>query len=170
MGEESRRNCGGPGSDRVNPYRLGNVFDPMLAQRAVIEIEFVLYLVVGRAGQANATGGCQPLQTGCDIDAVAIKVVVIGNDDIAEIDAYAQLKMTVWTRRRAKLACSLLHRHGAGKRIDNAAEISKQPIAGSRDEPPGVAGDQRVDTAAQPPQRVIGRRLIFAHEPAVADD
>src|SRR6266849_317090 len=33
-----------------------------------------------------------------------------------------------------------------------------------------MAGDQRVDRVAQPFQRVIGRRLVLAHQPAIADD
>src|SRR5207302_1249285 len=101
----------------------------MSAQWPVIEIELVLYLVIGRARQADPTGSREPLQTGRDIDAVAVEVIVIGNDDVTEIDADAQLEMTVRRQCRIEIACGLLHVNCAGKGIDDAAKIREQPVA-----------------------------------------
>ena len=102
----------------------------MGAERPVIEIELVLYLLVNRMRQADPARRCESLQSGCDIDAVAIEIIIVGNDDIAEIDPDAQLEMTVGRRRGIKIARGLLHLDGAAKSVDDAAEISEQPVPG----------------------------------------
>jgi hypothetical protein len=168
-GKQSRR-LGGRRSDSVNPHRIGDILDPMPAQWPVIEIELVLYLLVDRVRQADPARSREGLQTGRDIDAVAVKIVVVGNDDIAEIDPDAHLEMTVGRRRRVQVAGGLLHLGGAGKRIDDAAKIGEQPVTGGRDDAPRMAGDHWIDRAAQPLQRVIRRGLVLAHQSAVADD
>ena len=90
-----KRRRGGRRSDRVNPHRFGNVLDPVPAQWPIIESELVLYLLMGRVRQADSAWSRKGLQTCRDIDAVAIEVVVVGNDDVAEIDSDPQLEMTL---------------------------------------------------------------------------
>jgi hypothetical protein len=58
----------------------------MPAQRPVVEGELVAYLIVHGLRQADPAGSGEGLQAGRDIYAVAVEVIVVGNDDIAEID------------------------------------------------------------------------------------
>ena len=95
------------------------------------------------------------MQAGCDIDAIAIDVVVVRHDDIAEIDPDAQLEMTVGRRPRFEVAGCPLHLDSAGKRFNDAGEIGEQSVAGGRDDPPRMAGNDRVNRAPQSLQRIL---------------
>src|SRR5262249_44744086 len=97
----------------VNTNRSGNVLDCLLAHIIELEAEFVLYLGANHARNHKPSGLRQSLKARRDVDAVSINSVVI-DDDIADINTYAELNAFLsWQ------LCSALN-HGA-LNVDSAA-------------------------------------------------
>jgi hypothetical protein len=109
------------------------------------------------------------LEPGGDVDAVAEDVVAV-DDYIAEIDAYPQLEPALGRDRIVDPTRGALHLDGAVQRIDDTRKIRQQAVAGRADDPPAVRHDQRVDRAAELPQRSMRAGLILTHQPAETDD
>ena len=82
----------------------------------------------------DAAGFGHALQPGGDVDPVA-EHVAVGGDDIAEVDADAQLQRPARER--------VLDRHGRVERLAHAAESRKEAVAGRLEEVAAVALDGR---------------------------
>ena len=72
--------------DAIDPDRLGDVLQMLLAERLEPHVKLVPGVVVGGSGDDDPVRLTDPLQPGGDIDAIAVDVVAI-DDDVAEIDA-----------------------------------------------------------------------------------
>ena len=130
-----------------------------------------LHLAIGVLGKADRAGRGDALQPRGDIDAVAHQVAVALLDDVAEMDADAELDAAL--RRHAGIALdhAVLHLDGAAHGVDHAAELDEAAVAGALDDATMMHGDRGIDQiAAQRPQPRQGAILVRAGEPAVADD
>ena len=88
----------------------------------------------------------EPFQAGGDVDAVAEDVVVL-DDDVAEVDADAELDARLVGRAAVAVGHAGLDGDGAAHRLDGAGEIDQQAIAGALDDAAAVGGDMRARSA-----------------------
>ena len=111
-----------------------------------------------------------PFQSRGDIDAVAHQVAVALLDDIAQMNADAELDAALGRQAGVALDHAVLHLDGAAHGVDHAAELDEDAVAGALDHAPVMHGDGRIDQiAAQRPQPRQGAILVRAGEPAVSD-
>ena len=130
-----------------------------------------MHLPIGVLGEADRPGLGDPLQPRGDIDAVAHQIAVALLDDIAEMDADAELDAALGRHARIALDHGVLHFDRTAHRIDHAAELDQRAVAGALDHPAVVHGDGRIDeVAAQRPQPRQGAVLVGAGQAAEADD
>ena len=105
-----------------------------------------------------------------DIDAVAEDVVVL-DDDVAEVDADAEVDALVGGDIGVALGHPALHRDGAAHRIDHAGEFDQHAVAGRLDDPPAMVSDRGIDQlAAQCLQRSQRAFLVHPDQPRIARD
>src|SRR5207249_3239801 len=127
-------------------------------------------LVAHGARAADPAGLGETLQSRRDVDAVAENVVALG-DDIAKVDADAELDAAVGIKPGIAVDHPALDLGGAAHRVDDAGEFGEEPIAGGLDDAPLMLADLRVDQlAAMRPEAV--ERLLFVRpdKARIADD
>src|SRR5580693_4540506 len=95
--------------ERIDPDRVGNVLQLGRAEIADREIESPLDLTISVLRQAYRARLANAFQTRCDIDAVAHQIAVGLLDDIAKMDAYAEVDAAL--SRKAGVALDHLQRH-----------------------------------------------------------
>jgi hypothetical protein len=156
---------GGRGRDLVNPHWLGNVLHTMAAERAVPECQLVPDLLVDGVRNADGTGSGEAFQPGRNVDAVAEDVVAIHND-VAEIDTNPQLKAALRYNPFVGTAGRPLHFDGTAQRVNDAGKLGQHTVAGGPNDAPAICHDERIDGAAEPPERLMRARLILPHKPA----
>ena len=172
-GSRWRRRLGLGGNadlQRINPDRIGDVLE---AHRAAIvdgEVEPGLDLPVCLLGETDAAGLAYAFKARGDIDAVAHQVAVALLDDVAQMDADAELDAAFGRQAGIALDHAILHLDGAAHGVDHAAELDEAPVAGALDHATMMHGDRGIDqVAAQRPQPRQDAILVRAGEPAVAD-
>ena len=152
-----------------HPDRPLDVLQRLLADVFKGEIEPIAEVVAHRARDGDAAGRRDALQPGGHIDAVAENVVAL-DDDIADIDADAEFDAAAFRDIGVALAHLALDLSGAGDRIHHARKLDQHAVAGQLDDATLVLGDLGVEKLlAMRVERRERRRLIDAHEPAVAD-
>ena len=170
-GRRGLRLSGHADFERIDPDRLGDVLELGRAEIGDREIEPPLDLPIGVLGQTDRAGLGDAFQSRGDIDAVAHQVAVGLLDDVAEMDADAELDAALGRHAGVALDHAVLHFDRAAHRVDDAAELDEAAVAGALDDAPVMRGDGGIDQIAaqrpQPRQRAI---LVRAREPAVADD
>jgi hypothetical protein len=140
----------------------------MIAERAVIEIELVPDLIVDGLRDADCTGLGQRFEPGGDVNAVTEDIAAV-DDYVAEIDADAHLQPAFERHRVVDGVRRPLHLDGAAQRVDDTCKIRQQAVSGGADDSPPMRCDQRVDGAAQLPERSMRAGLVLAHQPAEPD-
>jgi hypothetical protein len=115
-------------------------------------------------GDADPTGLREGFQSRCDVDAIAVEVVVF-NDDIAEIDTnsenYGRLARGCIRQR----STGALHRKRAVYSIDHAAELDDGAIADQLHDAAVVGGDGWVEDGLSVPLQSSQRaRLVGPHQ------
>ena len=108
------------------------------------------------------------LEPGGDVDAIAEDVVAI-DDDVAEIDTDPQLETAFGRDRVVDGTRRSLHLEGAVQRVDDARKIRQKAVACGADDPSAVRRYQRVDSAAEPSERLMRTRFVLAHQAAETD-
>ena len=91
------------------------------------------------------------------------------DDDVAEIDADAELDALVGRHAGVALRHAALDLDRATHRVDDAGELHQQAVAGGLDDAAAMFGDLRIDQRGE--MRLERREravLVGAHEPAVA--
>ena len=157
------------GGNAVHAERSGNVLDLPLSQVREIQVDFAFDVIENSAGNAYAAGLGQPLETRGDVHAVAIDVVAL-DDDVAEVDADAQLNAPVFGHIGVAFAHRRLDVDRATDRVDDARELGQRTVAHELDDAPPVLADGRVDGLVSVGlQARQGPLLIVIHEAAVAD-
>ena len=135
------------------------------------EIEPPLDLPVGVLGEADRAGLGDALQPRGDIDAVAHQIAVRLLDDVAQMNADAELDAAIVRHAGVALDHAVLHLDRAAHRVDDAAKFDEAAVAGALDDAPAMRGDGRINQiAAQRPEPRQRSLLVRAGEPAVADD
>ena len=151
---------GEPDLKRINAYRLDDVLELGLAEIADFEVEPRAHLPVGVLGETDRARLGDPLQSRCDIDAVAHQVAVALLDDIAQMNADTEFDLAIGRHACVALDHRVLHLDGATHRVDHAAKLDQSAVAGALDDAPVVDRDRRIDQiAAQRAQP--GERSIF---------
>ena len=89
-----------------------------------------------------------PFKPRGNVDAVAHQVAVRLFDDIAEMDANAELDAAILRNAGVALDHAGLNLDGAAHRVDHAAKFNEEPVASSLDDPAVVSGDGWVDEIA----------------------
>ena len=109
----------------IDPHRLRDVLQLLLAHIADVSASFALDLLVGVVGKTDAAGCGERLQPRGDVDAVAEDVALV-DDDVADIDADAELDATIFRNGSAALRHAALHLHRAAHGIDDAREFDQE--------------------------------------------
>src|ERR1700722_1415914 len=81
--------------ERIDPDRLGDVLELDRTEIADREIKPPLHLTIGVLGKTDRAGLCDPFQARGDIDAVAHEIAVGLFDDVAQMNADAELDALV---------------------------------------------------------------------------
>ena len=133
-------------------------------------MQLVLDVVSHRGGETDAARLRERLQTGCDIDAVAIEVA--GFDDyVTQVDPYAELDPLL--RRYTGIACdhAPLDIEGATHCLDNTGKLDQHTVTCEFHNPAAVLGDGAVDQLAPMPLEAHERALLVStHEAGIASD
>jgi hypothetical protein len=104
-------------------------------------------------GQANRAGLGYGLEPSGDVDAVAHQVAVALLDDIAEMHANAKLDPAFGRQVGVALDHAVLDLDRAAHRVDDAAKVDENAVAGALDDAAMMRGDRRINQiAAQGPQ------------------
>jgi hypothetical protein len=119
-------------------------------------------------GDANASRFRKPFQPCRYVHAIPEDVTTV-DDDIANIDANAELDPLLPWHIDVALGHTALDGNGAADRVHYAAELSQQPIPGVLDNPPAVLTDLRIHEGAQVTLELgVRALLILAGQAAVA--
>src|SRR5262245_50453182 len=113
----------------ADAHRPGDVFDLLLAQILEAEIDFVAHLVAYHAADADPARLGQSLEPCDDIDAVVVDVAAL-DDDVAEIDADAELDAALRWHALIAQRHRALPFEGVAHRVDDAGELDQEPVAG----------------------------------------
>ena len=150
--------------------RPRDVLHDLLAEILEPDVEPVADLVAHRARHADAARFRQPFQPRRDVHAVAKNVAVL-DDDVAEIDADAELDVAGRGDVGIAPRHAALHLRRAQNGVGDALELDQHAVAGGLDDAPAILGDCRIDelepVGLQARERAL---LIDLHEAAVADD
>jgi hypothetical protein len=153
-----------------NPDRLGDVLDPVLPHGLEPEGEFLLHLSRHLARHADTVRIGQLLEPRGDVDAIAIAVLSL-DDDLAEIDADADMDAPALWDVGVALGHAPLQAHYALDRIDDAAEFRQQFVTHKFEDAAVMAGDFRFEQFLAPrPEALEGTLFVLLHKGGVADD
>ena len=140
-----------------------------LAEIGDRQVEPRSHLTVRVFGKADRAGLGDAFQPGGDIDSVAHQVAVALFDNVADMDADAELDATLRRQPALRSTMPRLHLDRAAHRVDSAAEFDQRSVAGALDDATVMHGDCRVDEiAAQGPQSSQRPILVRARQTAVA--
>ena len=149
--------------------RPHDVLDLLLADVVKANIETAMHLLAHRRRHADSAGLGQRFQTRRHVDTVARDVGAV-DDDVADVDADAELDALVGRFRLIICVHCPLHVDCAVERRIRAGEFEQHPVAGGLDHPATVFGNLRIDDAfadlAQPRKRPS---IIALHVSAEAD-
>src|SRR5262249_35294016 len=107
---------------------------------------------------------------GRDIDPIAVTVVTL-DDDVAEVDADAELDMLLFDDMLVAARYAVLKFGRTFDRIDDTAELGKKTIADELEDPTMMIADLRFEQfLAVRLQASECACLVLFHESAVADD
>ena len=156
---------------RIGPNRLFDVLQLGLAEVGDRHVEPPAHLAISVLGKTDASRLGDAFQSRGDVDAVAHQIAVAFLDDVAEVNADAELDRAVGRKPGVALDHAVLHLDGAAHGFDDAAELDDRPVAGAFDHAALMHGDGRIDQIAaqraQPRQSAI---LVRAGRTAVADN
>ena len=157
--------------ERIDPDRLGDVLELGWAEIGDGEIEPPLDLAIGVLGKTDRAGLANAFEPRGDIDAVAHQIAVLFLDNVAEVDADAELDASLGRQACVALDHAGLHLDRAAHRVDHAAKLDDDAVARALDDAPAMGGDGGVDqVAAKSPKARKGAVLVSPGEPAVTDD
>ena len=112
-----------------------------------------------------------PLKPRGDVDAIAHQVAVALLDDVAEMNADAELDALLGRHADVALDQRVLNCDRAAHRFDHAAELDEASIAGALEDAAVMGGYRGVDEiGAQAPETRERAILVRSRDPAEADD
>ena len=135
------------------------------------EVEPAFDLPIRLLRHTDGAGGANAFEARGDVDAVAHQVAVRLLDHVTQMNADAEFDAALARQAGVALNHAVLDLDGAAHRVDQAAKLDKQAIAGALDHATVMHSDGRVDqVAAEAPQTRKRPVLVRAREPAVAHD
>ena len=108
---------------RIYPDRLSDVLELGRAEIVDRQIEPSLDLPIGLLGETNRAGLGDAFQPRGDIDAVAHQVAVGLLDDVAQMNADAELDASLGRQAGVAFDHAVLHLDCAAHGVDHAAEL-----------------------------------------------
>ncbi|MFK4535663.1 hypothetical protein ABIA00_003846 [Bradyrhizobium ottawaense] len=166
LGGERRCTLGRPGPD---PDCILDVLEAMIAGIDQRHAEMLARLLVGLGRDRKAAGTRDRLQADGDVDIVTEYLVLIG-DDVAHVDAEAELHGAVGRQMVVALRHQRLHRDRGLGGADDRRELQQEAIAGVLHDAAAVIEDDRVDRAAMGLEGGMGAGLVAAHHARIAGD
>jgi hypothetical protein len=125
-------------------HRLCNVFQRLRAHIFESNVHLAADLSMSIIGNADATGLCNSLKAGSDIDAVTKNITVIEND-VTDVNADAELNFDVLRYRGVLLRHTPLDLNRTTYRINSASKLDQHSIAGGLDDAAAMYGDGGID-------------------------
>ena len=125
---------------------------------------------MGGFRQHHAAGRRQTLQSGGDVDAVAVDRAVLGLADVAEVYADAEMHLAVVLQRRVGGREFGLGVDRGFHRAGGAVEDREHRVAGHIDDAAAVGLDVGAEYRAVVGQRGDGGGLVVAHQPRITSD
>jgi hypothetical protein len=104
--------------------------------------ELVADLLVDLPRDRDAPGLRELLQSGRYVDLVAVHITILLDDDVAEVDADANLERCLLRALRPE---SLLDSQGAPDGLHRALELNQEAISGGLEDPSVMLLDLRLD-------------------------
>ncbi len=154
----------------IAPHPLGDVLDLLLAEVLVAEAEDALDLLVDGPGDADPARFGQALEAGRHVHAVAVDVLAL-DDDLAEIDADAEVDLAVVRDTGVARGHRLLNLDGRLDGLGDAVELGQESVAGGLDDAAAVFLDLRVDEfVAQRLEADQSAGLVDLHQSRIAGD
>ncbi len=148
----------------VRMHWTRDILHALAAEILVCEIEFGLDLVEGLLGDANPAGLGESLQTGSDVDSIAIDVFAFDND-IAQMHSDAEVNATLLGYFRIAFSHAHLYGKRAFHRVNHAGELNKRTITHQLDDIAAVISDTGVDQLVPMAfERAKHTHLISLHE------
>jgi len=159
-----RQAGGGLGAERINPYWPRDVFDALVAHVLEGEREPLADMVADSTRDADTARLSQRLQTRRDIHSVAEDVVLL-DEDIAEIDAYAEPDPALLGHVGLAVGHPPLNLDRTSDGVDDALELRQEAIAGVLYNPAPVFLDLRIDQFPEMGLKpLMGPLLVSAHQ------
>ena len=137
--------------DAIDAHRPGNILQALLAAIDEVGRHLALHLPPGVLRKRDASRRSDAFDARRDVDAIA-KNIVAFDDDVADIDADAELDRIGFRSAGIVLANVFLDLYRTGNRVDGAAELYQHAVAHELDDPARMGGDIRIDKVA--PQRL----------------
>src|SRR6516225_9676902 len=155
--------------DAIDPNWAVNILDPSISRVFEKKTRMPAQLFADGRCDRYPTGFCQPFEPGSNIDAVAVNAIVL-DDDIARIDADAQLQLAV-AGGIIVGGQTALDIDGAIHGVDGAVELNEEAVALAAEKSTLVQRDSWFDHGFD----AIGKPdvcafLVDAHQTAIADD
>ena len=165
------RLCRDPHLQRISANRPVDILELGRTEIGDLHLEPAAHLPIGVLRKTNCARLGDALKPRGDIDAVAHQVAVALLDDVADMNADAELDSPVLGHAGVALDEAVLNLDRATDRVHDAAKLDNASIAGAFDDAAVMHRDGRVDQIAaegsEPREDAI---LVRAGEPAVADD
>ena len=155
-------------SDPVDPNRLRQVLDDLLAAWLEAERELSLHLLEGGSRHADAAGLGQALHPRCHVHAVSEDPLPV-DEDVAEIDADPEQEPALGLEAGVGPFELVLDLDGTAHGVDHARELGEEVVAGVVHDASPAFGDavaNQLAVGAQDPSRPL---LVARHVPAEAD-
>ena len=153
----------------VGVHRAGNVLNLLLAEIGEAYRQIGTDLFPQRTGTADPARRGQRLQSGGNIDAVAEQVAVL-DDDVAQMQADAELHLFELGSGGVRLGDRRLHRQRAGQRVDRAGEFRGNAVAGGGEDASAMRRDQACENGAVVRQHPQGADFVASHQAGIASD
>ena len=151
--------------------RLDDVLELGRAEIADRHLEPSFDLPIGLLGKADRAGLGDTLEPRGDIHAVAHEIAVALFDNVAQVDADAELDAPLGRQARVALDHAGLHFDSAAHGVHNTPELDDRAIAGALHNASVMNRDDGIDQiAAKRPQPRKNAILVRSREPAIADN
>src|SRR5271166_2769462 len=126
---------------RIDPNRVGDVLELLMAEIGDSEIEPPFDLTIRVLGQTDRAGLANAFEPRGDIDAVAHEIAIRLLDHVAQMNTDTELDAALGRKTSTTLDEAGLHFNGATHGVDHAAKFDKAAVTGTLDD----ASAMRVD-------------------------
>jgi hypothetical protein len=146
-------------------HRVSDVLHGLLASVCKGEGHLIAYMLVGSTGDADAARFCKTFQSCRYIHAITKDVAVVDND-VTDIDPYAELDRLVLRHIGTALTHSALDIECTAHRVHDAAELGEQPVSGIFDDTSTVLSNLGINEGAQVILKLNVRSLLVEADQA----